>query len=147
MAAYQERFERIVQKLRTQGLKITPQRLAILQILAKSEGHPTVDDIHAQVTNDFPTMSLATVYKNVSLLKSLGEVLELGLPNGSNRYDGNKPYPHPHVICIRYHKIIDLELESLADMTQEVERVTQVAIHHHRLDFFGVCSWCRQDNG
>jgi Fur family peroxide stress response transcriptional regulator len=41
------------------------------------------------------------------LLKSLGEVLELGFPDGRNRYDRNKPYPHPHVICVAYKKIID----------------------------------------
>ncbi|MBW2326968.1 MAG: transcriptional repressor [Deltaproteobacteria bacterium] len=44
-------------------------------------------------------MSLSTVYRNVMLLKSLGEVLELEFPDGSNRYDGNKPYPHPVVRC------------------------------------------------
>jgi len=45
------------------------------------------------------------------LLKSLGEVLELGFPDGRNRYDRNKPYPHPHVICVAYKKIIDPALK------------------------------------
>ena len=147
MQEHTKRFDMIVQKFREHGLKITPQRLAISKILAKSEGHPCVEDIHVQIIKDFPTMSLATVYKNISLLKSLGEVLELGLPDGSNRYDGNKPYPHPHVICTKCKKILDLDLESLDDMQKEVEKTTQVTILHHRLDFFGVCSSCGQDNG
>jgi Fur family peroxide stress response transcriptional regulator len=87
-----KRYETIIQKLRDNGHKITPQRLAIVKILAKSEGYPSVENIHVQIKKDVPTMSLATVYRNIILIKSLGEVLELGFPDGSNRYDGNKPY-------------------------------------------------------
>lgn len=101
MADPNKRFDAIIQKLKDHGHKITPQRLAIVKILAKSDGHPTVEHIHGRIAKDFPTMSLATVYRNIVLIKSLGEVLELGFPDGSNRYDGNKPYPHPHVVCIK----------------------------------------------
>ena len=93
MAGYEERFETIVRKLRDNGHKITPQRLALAKVLAKSEGHPSVEDIHVQLKEEFPTMSLATVYRNVVLMKSLGEVLELGFSDGSNRYDGTSPIP------------------------------------------------------
>jgi Fur family peroxide stress response transcriptional regulator len=119
--------------------------MAIVKILAKSEGHPSVEDIHAQVKNDFPTMSLATVYKNIELMKSVGEVLELGFPNGSNRYDGNNPHPHPHVICIRCNKIVDPNLDSLDEMKKEVALETHFKILNHRLDFFGLCSECAAD--
>ena len=138
----QQRFEIMIQKLREHGLKITPQRMAIAKILAKSKGHPSVEEIHAQTSRDFPTMSLATVYKNIALLKALGEVLELGFPEGSNRYDGNKPHPHPHVICLKCGKIVDPDLESLDDMTREVSSATHFHILNHRLDFFGLCENC-----
>ena len=137
-----DRCHRIIQKLRDNGHKITPQRMAIVTVLAKSEGHPTVENIHAQLVKDFPTMSLATVYRNIVLIKSIGEVLELGFPDGSNRYDGNKPYPHPHVICIRCNKIVDPDLESLDEMKKEVALETQFKILNHRLDFFGICRDC-----
>lgn len=145
MTDHQERFQSMIQKLRDHGLKITPQRMAIAKILAKSEGHPSVEDIHAQIARDFPTMSLATVYKNIALMKSLGEVLELGFPDGSNRYDGNKPNPHPHVICIKCKKIVDPDLDSLDDMKKEVESATHFQILNHRLDFFGLCKSCREE--
>jgi Fur family peroxide stress response transcriptional regulator len=70
-------------------------------------GIPNVKAIHERLQVDFPTMSLAAVYRNVILLKSLGKVFELGFPDGSNRYDGNKPYPHPHalrVACKKNHQ-------------------------------------------
>ncbi len=142
MTDHQERFETIIQKLRDGGHKITPQRLAIVKILAKSQSHPSVENIHDQIAKDFPTMSLATIYRNILLIKSLGEILELGFPDGSNRYDGNKPYPHPHVICIKCKKIVDPDLESLDKMKKEVALETKFKILNHRLDFFGVCSNC-----
>ena len=87
-------------------------------------------------------MSLASVYRNIVLIKSLGEVLELGFPDGSNRYDGNKPFAHPHVICIRCKKIVDPDLDSLDNMRKEVAVETEFKILNHRLDFFGICSNC-----
>ena len=142
MADHKKRFESIIQKLRVNGNKITPQRLAIVKILAKSEGHPSVENIHVQIKENFPTMSLATVYRNIVLIKSVGEVLELGFPDGSNRYDGNKPYSHPHVICIKCKKIVDPCLDSLDEMKKEVADETDFKILNHRLDFFGICSNC-----
>jgi len=142
LADDKKRFDVIIQKLRDDGHKITPQRLAIAKILAKSEGHPSVENIHGQIKKDFPTMSLATVYRNILLVKSLGEVLEIGFPDGSNRYDGNRPYPHPHVICVKCKKIIDPDLDSLDEMKKEVAEETNFKILNHRLDFFGICSDC-----
>jgi len=142
LESFKKRSEIIIQKLRDNGHKITPQRLAIVKILAKSEGHPSVETIHVQIKKDFPTMSLATVYRNIVLLKSLGEVLELGFPDGSNRYDGNRPDPHPHVICIKCKNIVDPDLDSLDEMKKEVAFETDFKILNHRLDFFGICSNC-----
>jgi len=144
VADQKKRFETIVQRFKEHGFRMTPQRRAILNILAKSEDHPSVEGVHAQLKESFPTMSLATVYKNVSLMKSLGEVLEIGVPDASNRYDGNKPDPHPHVICIRCKKVVDPDLASLDEMKNEVASETDFTILNHRLDFFGLCRECRQ---
>ena len=145
LAYNRKRFEIIIHKLRDNGYKITPQRLAIVKILAGSEGHPSVEDIYREIKKDFPTMSLATVYRNIILIKSFGEVLELGFPDGSNRYDGNKPYSHPHVVCVKCKKIVDPKLDSLEDMKKEVSAETNFKILNHRLDFFGICSNCMTD--
>lgn len=147
MADTKQRVETILGRMREAGFKLTPQRLAIVDVLAESAGHPSVEQIHGRLKKRFPTMSLATVYRNVMMIKSLGEVLELGFADGSNRYDGNKPYPHPHVVCTRCKAILDPDLESLGDMTAEVTRETGYAIHHHRLDFFGICPHCRREKG
>mgnify|MGYP006277069639 CR=1 FL=1 len=139
----QQRLDVMLSKLREHDFRITPQRLAVLRVLAASEGHPSVESIYEVVRRDFPTTSIATVYKTVHLLKEIDEVLELGFPDGSNRYDGNKPFPHPHVICVRCKKILDPNLGSLKDMAAEVSAETGFEILTHRLDFFGLCAECK----
>jgi Fur family peroxide stress response transcriptional regulator len=134
----------MLSKLKEHDFRLTPQRLAVLRVLAVSEGHPTVEMIYERVRKDFPTTSLATIYKTVSLLRELGEVLELGFADGSNRYDGSRPFPHPHVICMKCKTVIDPDLSSLDDLTREVIEETGFEIVTHRLDFFGVCRECRR---
>lgn len=143
MADPEIRLCKMVSALRESQYRITPQRLAILKVLAESKGHPSVESIYTQVKPDFPTTSLATIYKNVNVLKELGQVLELGFSDDSNRYDGNKPYDHPHVVCIHCKKILDPDVAALKDMTEELARQTGFAITRHRLDFFGICPDCQ----
>jgi Fur family peroxide stress response transcriptional regulator len=119
--------------------------MAVLRILATSEGHPSVEQIYERVKADFPMTSLATIYKTVTLLKEMEEVLELGFNDGSNRYDGNKPYPHPHLICTRCRSIVDPEVATLSELHQEVARSTGYRIVSHRLDFLGVCPQCQEE--
>jgi Fur family peroxide stress response transcriptional regulator len=139
----QSRFEQMLKKLQEQEFRITPQRIAVLKILAASEDHPSVEMIYEKVRREFPTTSLATIYKTVTLLKELNEVLELGFPEGGNRYDGHKPHPHPHLICVKCKKILDPDLASLGDLTKELAADTGFDIISHRLDFFGVCPDCK----
>lgn len=131
-------------RLRERDFRITPQRLAILKILAASRRHPSVDEIYQEVRTEFPTTSLATVYKTIALLKELNEVLELGFPDGSNRYDGSNPSPHPHAICVRCKKVMDPELVNIDALSEEMSRKTGYKIYHHRLDFFGLCPECQE---
>jgi Fur family peroxide stress response transcriptional regulator len=139
----EQRLNQMLSKLKEHDFRLTPQRLAVLKVLAVSEGHPTVEEIYETVRPEFPTSSVATIYKTVNLLKQLNEVLELGFPDGSNRYDGNKPYPHPHVICTKCKKIIDPNLGSIKELTKEVVKETGFQILNYRVDFFGTCRDCQ----
>ena len=145
MPDHRERYTIIVDRLREAGHKLTPQRLAIVKILARSDGHPSVEKIHQLLSKDFPTMSLATIYRNVLLVKSLGEVLELGFADGSNRYDGNKPYPHPHLICTQCKSIIDPDVNQLDHLTAEVAETSGYKIVSHQIEFFGICPTCQKN--
>jgi Fur family peroxide stress response transcriptional regulator len=141
----QVRLNEMIANLRDQGHRLTPQRMAVLKILATSRDHPNAERIYERVKADFPMTSLATVYKTVTLLKELGEVLELGFSDDSNRYDGYKPEPHPHLICVRCRNIVDPDVNTLDRLAQEVTQTTGYQIMSHRLDFFGICPQCQQE--
>ena len=143
-AKIKQRMNSMISNLRANDLRITPQRLAVLKVLAASAGHPSVERIYETVRQKFPTTSIATIYKTVNLLKQINELLEISFPDGSNRYDGYKPYPHPHVICVRCKKIIDPDLGSLRDIAEDAADQTGFDILGHRLDFFGICGDCKQ---
>jgi Fur family transcriptional regulator, peroxide stress response regulator len=138
------RFDQMVQVLKDKGHRLTPQRLAILKILADSAGHPSVETIFERVKVHFPTTSLATVYNTINVLKAEKEVLELGFAHLGSRYDGNKPYPHPHAICTVCGCIVDPECGSLMRLTEEMTRQTGFRLSHHQICFFGLCPECQK---
>jgi Fur family peroxide stress response transcriptional regulator len=140
----QKRLDEILSKLRQRECRITPQRIAILKTFIRSDEHPSVEQVHAQVKINFPTTSLATVYKTVNLLKEIGEILELSFPDGRNRYDGRNPYPHPHLICTHCQAILDPTVSSVEQMTTEIEQSSGYCILSHQLEFFGVCPACQK---
>jgi Fur family peroxide stress response transcriptional regulator len=144
LADPRKRLEQMIRALRDKGCRLTPQRLAMLKIIARSEGHPSVEQIYELIKANFPTTSLATIYKTLSLLKDMGEVLEITFANVGSRYDGNRPYPHPHVICTRCGQILDPEFAALAEISQEVAQQTGYQITHHQLNFFGLCPKCQK---
>lgn len=139
----EQRVEQMVSRLKNGEHRITPQRLAIFKILANSVGHPSAEDIHRALVEHYPTMSLATVYKTLALLKQEGEVLELQFSDLGNRYDGNKPYPHPHVICTGCGDIVDPSFLNLDEITRKMTADTGFKIVAHRLDFYGICPTCQ----
>ncbi len=142
MTDSQNRFEQLITRLRSR-YRLTPQRVELIRLIAASEGHPSAHRLYDQIKVQFPTMSLATVYKTLDLLKELGEVLEISLRDDSH-YDGNKPYPHPHLICMRCQQITDGELDKAVEgILQEVETSFGFRVLKHQLDFYGICLDCQ----
>ena len=141
------RFQQLADKVRRRGGRLTPQRVAILRILAASKDHPSVEQIYEQIQADFPTTGIATVYKTVALLKEMDEGLELGFADGSRRYDGNRPYSHPHLICTECGEIRDLDVPDLDEIVTRVSRELGCDIQSHRVDLYGICRKCRARGG
>ena len=142
MADPQVRLQEMITKLKDLNFRLTPQRLAVLKILAASKNHPSVERTYEKVRKTFPTTSLATIYKTIALLKEVNEVLEIRFSE-SSRFDGNKPYPHPHIICLKCKKIQDPDLDDIEKLTEQATQRTGFYITDHRLDFFGICPDCQ----
>ncbi|MFH1929461.1 MAG: transcriptional repressor [Chloroflexota bacterium] len=145
MAEPQARLDELIARLRERGGRLTPQRVAVLKVLATSDQHPSAEQIYEHVKADFPMTSLATVYKTLALLVEMGELLEIRFCGDSTRYDGRIAHSHPHLICVKCKKIEDLELAPLNPLSKEVAERTGYCILRHRLDFFGICPECQEE--
>ena len=111
--------------------------------MASSNGHPSAAYLYDQLRDQFPTTSPGTVYKTLNLLKNLDEVLELGFSDDDNRYDGSKPHPHPHLVCVRCRTIMDAEISMPENLVHNVAQQSGYQVVSHRLDFYGLCPECR----
>ena len=99
-------MNQLAENLKANKLKVTPQRLAIYTYLMNTTSHPTVETIYNDLKEDFPTMSLATVYKTVASLRDVHLVKEFNVGEDSNRYDANTD-SHSHLICTKCHNVYD----------------------------------------
>ncbi|MDX9956161.1 MAG: transcriptional repressor [Anaerolineae bacterium] len=139
------RFNELLEKLRARQCRITPQRMALLRMITSSEEHPTAMELYERLREQYPTTSLATVYKTINLLKEMGEVIELSFSGDDHRYDGNEPFPHPHLVCVRCHSIIDPEVPGFEALAENIVANSGYKIISHRLDFFGICPKCQAE--
>src|SRR3954451_20323781 len=121
--AMNSRLEQAVEKLKSTGVRMTPQRHAILEFLLSSMSHPTADEIYKSLEGKFPNMSVATVYNNLRVFKEAGLVRELTYGDASSQFDANMD-EHYHVICRNGGKITDFEYPSLVSVEQEATRAT-----------------------
>lgn len=142
----EQRYNILLTKLKQRNCRITSHRLALIRMLAISEGHPNAAGLYDQLRLQFPTVSLATIYKTLALLKEEGEVLEIDLHSESH-YDGNKPYPHPHLICSRCCKILDGDEVIFIDrLNQEIKEQYDFRVEQSQLLFYGICAECWSKN-
>jgi Fur family peroxide stress response transcriptional regulator len=114
--------DRIVGKLRNDGLKITPQRIAILRFLEGNKTHPSVEEVYREVARAFPTISLATVYNTLDTLVGIGGVQTITIDPSRKRYDP-ETRPHHHLMCDDCGTIGDV----FADFTGKLDIPEEVA--------------------
>ena len=136
----------MINKLKSMGLKVTPQRLAILQLLEGNTSHPTAESIHRELKPQFPSLSLATVYNTLEILASGGELQEVRIASDRRHFDPN-PAPHCHFLCHSCDTIYDLKI-----WPEELRVPCEIdgnLIQNSALYLYGICSRCRarQDNG
>jgi Fur family peroxide stress response transcriptional regulator len=139
------RFDELIAALKERDFRLTPQRVELVRLIASSEGHPSAAQLYARIKRHFPTMSHATVYKTLTLLKDMGQVLEIDLRDDSH-YDGNRPDPHSHLICLKCNKIVDGDLELDLSSIRKLEKTSGYQIVRPQITFYGLCPDCKQSS-
>ncbi|QTD42876.1 peroxide-responsive transcriptional repressor PerR [Sporosarcina sp. Te-1] len=130
--------------LKESGVRITPQRHAILEFLISSESHPTADEIYKALEHDFPNMSVATVYNNLRVFRNAGLVKELTYGDSSSRFDF-VTHDHYHIICDQCGTIVDFHHPGLEEVEHLASHVTGFKVNSHRLEVYGTCPKCAKN--
>jgi len=136
-------FELFTSTLKQAGMRLTPQRVAICKLLSDTQDHPTAARIHEQVREQYPSLSLMTVYNTLNALVELGTVNALGNAGDNNiHYDGNTSL-HINLACISCHKIVDIACPQIANLDKEISGVSGFKLLGTRMMYYGICPDCQ----
>lgn len=138
------RFEKAMKQLKNTGVRMTPQRHAILAYLFETMNHPTADEIYKALEDKFPSMSVATIYNNLRLFREANLVTELTYGDSSSRFDADVS-EHYHAICRECGKIVDFAYPCLQEVENVASEVTGFAVETHRMEVYGKCKMCRDE--
>ena len=137
-----ESLEILLSLLRQNGLKVTPQRRTILELLDGDESHPTADEIYQRVLAVMPTVSRTTIYNTLRELVALGALTEVhDLSEGGLRYDTNTGQHH-HLFCTHCHALIDIDRD-FAGLNLTPEEASGYRVMKHQVTFYGICPSCQ----
>ena len=138
----EERLKSLVQLLRKQGLKLTPQRMVILNILTQSERHLTADEIFQEAKKIYPMLSATTVYRNLEDMTGAGLLSHFRYSGSAMRYDTNIE-EHHHFICTKCGEVRDIYLKTINyDVDTEKFALDRFRIDGSELYLNGVCEGC-----
>jgi Fe2+ or Zn2+ uptake regulation protein len=139
MSREMKNINEIIKNLKEKGVKVTPQRIAIIDFLEKNKVHPTAEEVYENVSKTFPTISLATIYNTLEKLEEMGEVKKLKISDENKvNYEAILD-PHHHFYCKECKRIFDVDIKCSFSVLKEVDGNKIEEIHGY---FKGICKNC-----
>jgi Fur family ferric uptake transcriptional regulator len=129
--------------LRSAGRRLTPQRRLILQVLEKSSRHLDADALYEQARMRDPDVSLATVYRTLSMLREIGLIEEHHLGEDHGHYETARNEPHYHFTCLRCGKVVEFDAPRVAQIERRLEQEGMRIVNTH-LHVSGYCAQCNE---
>jgi Fur family peroxide stress response transcriptional regulator len=136
---------RIIEGMKEKGLKLTRQRLEIIDIIASENSHPTASAILARARKKAPSISLSTVYYTLDVMKRAGLIKELEFVDRDSRYEGDVS-DHLNLVCNSCGKIADFQASKPVPL-EKVEKKTGFRADSVRFEYYGLCKDCRLKRG
>src|SRR5512136_1026160 len=134
--------ESVISQMRKKGLKVTPQRLAIIDVMIElGDSHPGASLIYKKAKKKKKSLSLSTTYATLNGFSRHRIIKTLQFDSVENRYEGNLE-EHLNLVCERCGKILDYKVPPLADQ-QEIAKKTGFSVTGTRLEYYGYCRDCR----
>ena len=122
-------------------LKYSRQREAIYNFLTTRKDHPTADSVYTNIRQEYPTISLGTVYRNLQLLTSIGKIQKIKVGDGTDHFDADIS-PHNHFYCRKCGSVIDLDMDSIDEINSIAAKNFDGKIESHIICFTGICGRC-----
>lgn len=136
-------MEDLISIFKEKKLKLTPQRIAAYEYLKSTTSHPSAEKIYSELHEQYPTMSLATLYKSLKTLASVGLIQELNLGENNFRYDANV-HEHAHIKCVCCGEVSDIHGMELSSTIKDVaSNHTDYKILSSQIYLYGICSKCQ----
>lgn len=126
---------------RQHDLAVTHQRAVIYEALYSMSGHPSPEQVYERVRQQIPSISLATVYKNINTFIETGIVHETSLHHGSIRLDSNLQ-PHHHIVCTKCKAILDLDQEAIGPVLMKGTLPDGFQVQRLAVEVLGLCERC-----
>ena len=135
-----ETRNRIIRGMKAAGLKLTSQRLAVVDVLAGTKSHPTAAAVYAAAKKKAPTVSLSTVYLTLDALKRAGLIKELEFDERDSRYEGDVA-DHLNLVCKECGRIDDFPAGPPVP-AEKIEKRAGFKVSGARLEYYGLCRHC-----
>jgi Fur family peroxide stress response transcriptional regulator len=142
-AAIESRLTTFHQRCGQLGLALTPQRLAIYQVLAGDDSHPGAEDIYRRIKPTLPSLSLGTVYRTLELFEEHGLVSRVHAFSDQARFDANLD-AHHHLVCMQCRRVMDFEDQRLEALPFQESNLHGFRVLSHRIHLVGLCESCQQ---
>lgn len=134
-----------VHLIRQRGLRLTPQRKLILNIIRQAGGHLTIEQIYRHARERNPRLNLATVYRNLDVLCDLRLVVAADIGGGTWVYESAGEQPHHHLVCRSCGDIARIEHSELVELFQQIDHRYHFTIDMDHMALFGLCARCREE--
>ena len=121
----------------------TIQRALVLEAVNALQCHATADEVYEAIVKEHPTVSKATVYRNLNLLSEMGEIRKMEIPGGPDRFD-HRCHDHCHVRCEKCGRVFDVDMEYVSGLEKGIRDTHGFAFTGYDILFRGICPECRK---
>ena len=136
----------LINALRQQGYRLTPQREMIVEAVAHAGRHVTAEEVYERVCARASAVNLATVYRTLDLLVELGLVSQADLGDGKVTYASPVHGPHCHLVCRRCGCVIEADCDLVEPLEERLEEQYGFAAELHHFAISGLCADCKSQS-
>jgi len=131
-----EKTKKMTAALKKAGIRVTRQRIALLAVLADADDHPDAEELHQRAKVIEPTVSLATVYRTLSVLEQGGVVQRHAFEGGGARFETTHEAHHDHILDVDTGEVVEFQSDKIEQLQEEIARELGYEVVHHRLELY-----------